>query len=256
MRKSKIILFLLLITLFNTIPLHAQNTVEIITNDYIPFTSSENTGTGVILDIIRISFAINNIQVKYIFAPWRRCEENLRNGSVFGSVPYFKTDERIEKYDFSDPVIYSVNRFYYNKKRFPEGFKWKTLSDLKGYRIGVIMGYWYEKEFETAGLNIDYVATDKQNIKKLIYDRIDFLVLDEITFIYIMKKYFHDKMEMIGMVENPLSILPFHIMISRKYTKSKVFTEIFNNGLETIKRNGDYEKILKKYGTPQNQSVH
>jgi len=54
-------------------------------------------------------------------------------------------------------------------------------SVIKIIIIGGVLGYFYQKEFEKAGLNVEYVATDEQNLKKLLAGRIDIFPVAGIT---------------------------------------------------------------------------
>lgn len=83
--------------------------VLIVTGDYEPVTSSNKEKPEVILDIVKVAFA---------------------------AVPYFKTEERLKKYNFSNPIIKSYNRFIYNKEKFYQGCEWEPLTDFKDYVMG------------------------------------------------------------------------------------------------------------------------
>lgn len=55
---------------------HAQDPVIIASNDYEPYTSSENNGSGVILDIVKQVFDEIHLKMVFKFYPWKRCEAN------------------------------------------------------------------------------------------------------------------------------------------------------------------------------------
>ncbi len=232
-----------------------QEAVLIVSSDYEPYTSSEGNGSGVVLEVIEQAFAATDVEVRFDFFPWKRCELYVERGEAFGAAPYFKTEERLEKYDFSDAIVYSSNRFFYNKEKFPNGFTWDTLEDFQGYSMGGTLGYWYVPAFERVGLAIDFAASDKQNLAKLIRQRIDFTVIDELTGMRILREDFAEDMDKIGMLEKPESFIKFYLLISRTYPNSETLTEKLNRGLSIIKENGTYQEILQQYNIPDNYAV-
>jgi polar amino acid transport system substrate-binding protein len=186
--------------------------------------------------------------VAFRFQPWKRGEDKVENGTFFGTFPYLRTHLRSERFDFSDPVIYFFPKFFYMKATFPDGFSWQKIEDFKAYVIGGVLGYWYEKSFMDAGLQVQYVATDQQNIGKLMLGRIHFSLIDELVGWRLIQKAFPDQVDAFAVAEKPESSDAFRLMISRKYPKAKELTEKFNAGLQTILQNGIYFEILEKYG--------
>lgn len=251
----KVIPWVIVLMIFSFPVVQAQESILIMSDDYEPYTSSQRQGSGVILDIVRQAFAAKNILVKYKFAPWKRCEKMVEAGEAFGAIPYFKTKERLQNYNFSDPIIYSYNTFFYNKKKFPKGFTWKTLEDFQGYRLGGILGYWYMSAFEGAGLSVEAVRSDKQNLEMLIAQRIDFTVIDKLTGMQLLREHFSSDLQTIGVLDKPESFLRFYVMISRAYPKAIELTEYLNHGLKQLKASGDYHKILEQYRIPANFAV-
>lgn len=234
---------------------HAGEPIIIVSDDYQPYTSSKNGGSGVILDIVKQVFDEIHIETVFKFYPWKRCEAHVAKGIAFAAVPYFKTEARLGRYDFSDPVIYSFNRFFFNKEKFPKGFEWNTLEDFRGYTMGSILGYWYMPAFERAGLRTEAVASDLQNMEKLIHRRIDFTLVDELTGRWLLREYFSKETEKIRMLEKPESFIEFYLLISRTYPNSAGITERFNNGLRMLKENGGYRKILEDYNIPEHYAA-
>lgn len=251
----KVILWTLVLMIFSVCVVTAQETILIMSDDYEPYTSSKKNGSGVILDIVRKAFATHDIIVKYKFAPWKRCEKIVKAGDAFGAIPYFKTQERLRNFNFSDPIIYSFNTFFYNKEKFPNGFTWETLEDFQGYHVGGILGYWYMSAFERAGLTVDKVRSDKQSLGMLIAQRIDFTVIDKLTGLQLLQKYFPDDKQVIGVLDKPESFIKFYVMISRTYPETAKYTDYLNHGLEHLKAGGEYYRILEQYQIPASFAV-
>lgn len=234
---------------------YAEEPVIIVSNDYEPYSSSKNNGSGVILDIVKQAFDEVHLKVEYEFYPWKRCEIYLNRGIAFAAAPYFKTEERLLKYNYSDPLMYVFQRFFYNKEKFPKEFEWKKLEDFQGYIMGGVRGYWYIPAFEKAGLEIELVTSDLQNIAKLILQRIDFTVVTEVTGLRLLREHYPKEMDKIGVLDKPESVEEFYLLISRTYPDSAEITEKFNNGLKMLKEKDSYRKILQYYNIPEHSVV-
>lgn len=234
-------------------PCFTQEKVIIASNDYEPYTSSERNGSGFILDVVKEAFKEVGVNVVYEFYPWKRCEHYVKIGKAFATTPYIKTEKRIKEYDFSDPITYTYNKFFYNKDKFPGGFNWKRIEDFKKYIIGGTLGYWYVPVFKKSGLTVFY-SSEKKNFMLLMRQRIDFIVIDELTGLGILKKNFTDD-DKIKILKKPLLIKKYHLLISRKYPRNKELTMKFNKGLKLIKRKIIYKKLMNLYKIPKEYTI-
>lgn len=223
-----------------------------VTNEYEPYviTSSPELG-GIFPDIIRAIADHQDSQPTINVYPWKRGEQMLTAGQAFAAFPYIQTPERNQKHKFSDPVICFYPKFYYLKSRFPNGFSWNTLDDLKEYHIGGVIGYWYEERFRKNALSVDYVHNDKQSIRMLMRGRTDLTLIEELVGWALIKTTYPKKIDQFAVAQKPERKSAFHLMISRKYPQAKKLTQQFNQGLKAIKRNGTYQRILKKYQVPK-----
>ena len=97
-------------------------------------------------------------------------------------MPWFKTFEREVRFSFSAPVIEAKNVIFFKKGgKLRKDLKWSSYEDLKPYRMGGVVGYWYEAGFHKAGLSAEFVRKDDQNIRKLDSGRIDGFITDEVV---------------------------------------------------------------------------
>ncbi len=229
----------------------AQESVVIASGDYAPYSSAQDGGSGAVLDIVRQAFAIRGIEVNYQFFPWSRCERMVAEGKVFAAAPYSKNDERLLLYDFSNPILFSFRRFFYDTDRFPGGFIWETFEDFRGYRMGGVLGYWYLPAFEQAGLTVETVTKEEQNMAKLIAQWIDFILLDELVGMHLLRERFSENMDTIGVLEKAESFDEMHLLISKTYPDAEALTTQFNEGLKRLKESGEYQKILETYQIPK-----
>lgn len=224
-------------------------TITIATDKYEPYVIVDNNGnhSGIIVDIIRKSFEKKGVNVIFENYPFTRAVIKIENNEIDAAMPKMKTEERIKKYLFTEPIINSKSNFFYIKGRnISEDFKWKKLEDFKKYKIGGTIGYWYLEDFKNIGLSADISNTDEDNIRKLYIGRIDFFIIDEIAGWEIIKKLYPESIEKFSTLEKEESKRGLYLMLSKKNSKSERVIRIFNEGLKKLKESGEYEEILKK----------
>lgn len=243
---KKVIFFMGLFIL--GLSLSAAPKVVIATGEWEPYTSEKMSGKGFCTEIVTAVFSELGIEVEYVFVPWKRAEDMALKGEAFAAFPYVTTEERKKSFDFSDPFAKSTAKFFYIKNgKVPKDFKWTTYSDLKPFRVGGSLGYWYEKPFKDAGLNLDMAPNDESTFKKLAAGRVDITVTAELVGWQIIKNLFPKEMDKFDTIDKPLSEDELCLMVSRTYPDSKGLTEKFNAGLKKIKEKGTYGALLKKY---------
>lgn len=236
-------------------PTTALLKLPIATDDYPPYSSRTEGGSGVIADIVREAFAAEGVEVEYRFGSWKRCELMTAAGEVFGAIPYFVNEERKQSFDFSAPLALGFTRFFYNKERFPDGFDWHTLADFKGYRMGAIPGYWYLPEFQEAGLDVHLVGTEEQNFLKLAKQRIDFTLAGQPRAEEVIRNIAPELSGKIGMVRKPESYDTFHILVSRAFPEAKLYNKLLTSGLAKIIDSGVYHQVLARYELSSDYAV-
>lgn len=144
--------------------------------------------------------------------------------------------------DWSVPLFEEQNWFIGVEKK---GRKISKFVDLKESNIGTILGYYYSPEvtdlFKSSLAKREDVNRIDQNFEKLVHGRLD-IVLDSNVLILDWVRRNGAK----NLVRHPLveSSHQIHCALSKK---SPVALAKMNEVFETMKKNGDIEKILKKY---------
>ena len=249
-----LVLSFVLITLILSTNAHASKTLIFGTGEWEPITSSKLENNGLASEIVKNAFAIHGVNIHIKFLPWKRCEYLLSNQKLDAIFPYTKTPERNIRFNFSDPVVVVRTHFFYMKNKIKQ-LKFKSYKDLKPYRIGGILGYYYQTTFDKAGLNVEYVSTTEQNIKKLLAGRVDLTPIANISGWYLIKNQFPEAYDQFmsseyDLVENRLSddTIASRVMVLKTGKKRNKIIEKYNSGLKKIKQNGLYDNILIKYG--------
>lgn len=229
----------------------ADNEVILTTGDWPPYVFETGTDKGPMVDIVVAAFKEAGITVKIVFYPWKRAEDEVRQGKAFAAFPYAITTERQKEFDFSDPMYTVQSKFFYYKKFHPNGIRYEKLEDLLNYKIGGMLGTWYEPLFKDAGLQVEYTATMDSNIEKLVLGRIDLAVEEENYVWYLIRQLHPNDADQFATLPKTLEHSnltdTLNLLVSRNYPNSAELLKKFNAGLAAIRANGAFKQILEKY---------
>ena len=227
----------------------AETTLIIATGEYPPYIS-ERKDESFLTDVFESVGKEMGVTFVFKFMPWKRCELALEELTAWGAIPYAPTPEREQKFYYSDPLYFRQSVFFAHSvdEKKPQ-IPYATLTDLKGYRIGGVLGYYYEQPFREAGLKVEYVSTEEQNFKKLGTGRVDLAPADEVLGWYFIKKLFPpEEKDAFFTLPTPLSTGGDFLITSKQYPETQTLLANFNRALKMIKENGVYQKILEQYG--------
>ncbi|MCE9790270.1 transporter substrate-binding domain-containing protein [Shewanella indica] len=221
------------------VPLHLT-----LTNDpWPPFIETDGK-TGLALEIVQSALAVHCYRLQVELKPWARALRSAKEAKTDLLLATWHTPEREQVLLFSEPYLQNRQRFI---KRRGDPFEYTDLDSLNGKRIGVVRGYSYQTGFRAAR---DFIRVPnnslESNLKMLAVGRLDLTLEDEIvatdTF---WRLHQEDSFDFTG---PPLDIRNLHLSTSRLHPHGAELIAEFNQGLETIKKNGEYAKILAKYG--------
>ena len=145
------------------------------------------------------------------------------------------TDERKEKYAFSDSYTVSGSTIIVNEKTDDI----KTLDDLKGKVVGSTQGSLYAKTAEDAGAKVKYYKGANQVLKDLEAGRVDAAMNDRLFVLTELKKAGY-KVKAVGETfdKNESGFM---------MAKDSKYAEDFNEALAEMKKDGTLTDIGKKY---------
>ena len=244
MKKAIIIL---LVFIFSASFAYAQEkTIVAAADPWPPFTDPSSPQQGISLEIVRAAYKTQGYTVEMNFIPWARAEGMVKAGKYDILPVTWMTNKRKEYLLYSD--AYVVNELKFIKQK-DDPFEYNGISSLDGKKVGVVRGYGYGDEFQNAD-NFKREHSDSfiSNIKKLVYKRIDLTLEDEIVARTKITEKDSALLPQIRFTKSALSSNPLHVTSGLKNPRHKEIIEAFNKGLAEIKANGDYSKILKKYG--------
>jgi polar amino acid transport system substrate-binding protein len=221
-------------------------TIRIAIGEWPPYTSERLNGYGIAGKLITEAFAASGVEVVYVIYPWNRALELSRRGGIEATATWFESADRRADYHLSDPLFDSKFLLYYLKDK---PIAWQKVDDLDGIKIGATTGYFYGEAFaqaEKSGkITVIRASSDETNLKNLLLGRLDAFPLDQqvAEFLFANDIPSTDAAR-IGHNAVAVHSRPQHLLISRKAANGEALIRLFNQGLNTIRGNGTYERIV------------
>lgn len=233
------------------LPAAAQaETISISTGDWPPFLEEKAKHHGYANHMVRLSFATQGVDCKFIFLPWKRAYESTKNGKYHGTNYWYCTPRRQKDFLCADPVLEDNYMLFHLKRRRIE---WETLDDLKPFTFGLTLGYTYTDEFvariKKGDLQGEWTPTDVQNFTKLLRGRVDIVPIAEAVGLYILNRNFPpEQREQVTYNPRSLVVQTAHPLFPKSRPDAKKYRDLFNKGLKILRDDGTldlyYEKMI------------
>lgn len=214
--------------------------------DWAPYIGPDLPNQGYVVDLVKKIYQSTGNEAKINFYPWARSLHLARTGTVHGILPEYYSEERKSHFVFSDPfpggpLVLLKLRHNPNKP--------KNIKELKKFKVGVVRGYVNTKEIdETSFPTKMQVENDWSLIVALFKSRIDFAVIDLNVAKYLIKTKKPKWLKHISYVDPVLESKFLYIAFSKKNKNHKKSLELFNKGLKKLKKTGELDDLLDKYG--------
>ncbi|WP_397600289.1 substrate-binding periplasmic protein [Silvanigrella sp.] len=229
----------------------AEEEIKFETDIWCPYTCDEKLdgSKGFVIDAALKIFAEHHIKFSSSVAPWARVLIRTEKGEIDAMGAAYK-EGREEKYLFPEEDFgKSTNSFFVLK-----GNKWKykTPESLKDIILGITIGYVYGGAIDTLNKFAKKVSATggdngfERNLDKVNKKEIDAVIEESIVGEYTLKKSkLNDKISEAGTIGKKAGV---YIAFTKAKPTSLRYAKILSDGLKKMKKNGEYQKILKKYG--------
>lgn len=243
MEKKRTIYILIVTIILISSFSYGKEDVLIIAGDsnYPPyeFLTEDGEYRGFNVDLMRALAIEMKREVKIIPMTWMEAHTSLNNGEIDIIQGMHFNSQRKEMYDFSTPYILNSSILFVrddNKKIF-------NYDDLKGKRVAVQKsGTAAYILAEIGEVELAFFSDIEEAFIKLKDEKVDAVVGNKLTGAYILKEMeLEDSIKMLGEAINQVD----YGFAVRKGNE-ELLKEI-NQGLESLKKNGTYNKIFEKW---------
>jgi len=240
------LLSLLMMLTATMITVHAE-TVEIgAEDDWYPYSGVvDGKPRGFAEDIVQAAFNAVGVDVKYKSLPYARCMAETRAGTLLGCFDAARNSLLEANYLWHAQPLYNARINIY--ARVTSRDVGLTVKSLEGRVVGVTNNYEYGEAFDTDRQIIRDVSNqDVQGFRKLLLGRVEYMVAYAKVANYLFESYkseFQGRFKVVGTTGEPGLYLAF----SRQYPSAERFVGLFNEGLETIHKDGRYAALEAKW---------
>lgn len=233
-----------LLSLLFVINIARGETVVLTANESPPYWSKILPLNGLGGEIVAAMSDAAGLESRIEFMPLKRLIEDTTNNDLGNPIFYMENQE----FAAIIPIAISRVALYSYHPTHQKAMPFKTLQDLRGYRIGALSGTIMNRApFEKLGIHIETSYTQESLFKKLHYGRLDFVWEIDLIGQQMIAKLFPDESTNFVAIALPNSISPIAIMLDQNYPNADAIAQRYRYGLAKIIKNGRYFEIINRY---------
>ncbi|XPV76898.1 MAG: substrate-binding periplasmic protein [Desulfovibrio sp.] len=247
---TKIILPIIIFCITISTAIAQPHSVVIGTDEWPPYEFVDKKQVkGLSTDILKA--VLNEMQIRVdslAIYPWVRLMSIIEDGTVDIAYSAAFNADRAKRLIYSSEPLIESSWVMIIRKEDQDRLKFNEWTDLYGYRLGTVRGYLYNEEFDSYyKKNIDYeaVSGDKVNLKKLLNNRIDYIICDYYNAQFLISTL-NIKDEVHIFQNTPVSRTQYYALFSPK-TLNRSFAKEFSKVLASFKKTPQYTDIINSY---------
>lgn len=224
------------------------DTYKLVTLEYPPYEYTEDGQMkGLAVEMIQEAFKLMNHEVTMEAFPWARAQRMFEKGDADGIFTYFKTPAREAHTLFGKEALITQPITLWVLKDSTIAFD-GDLAKLKPYTFGVVNQTSYGEKFDAAAkqglLRTDSANAMENCIAMLMAGRFEIWISNRYGAIHELKRTGH--LDAVKELTPPIQEVPAYVGFSKKRNRAALRDE-FDKAIITLKKNGTYDKLLKKY---------
>ena len=218
-------------------------------DDYLPYADRKAPEGGMATEIVKKAFAEVKMEAKVEWLPWARGYNDTKSGTFAATFPYFKGVEREKDMLYSDAMAKLIDRVFI--KAGAKKFNFFSVAGFAGSTICLPIGWTQPTmlvdSIKSGAIKVQAPKDISTCVKLLESERADFFVTEENN----GKASIAASGVPVGSVvlaDAPaLSENGLYLIASKTNPGSKDLIAAFNKGLDALRKNGSYDKIVKSH---------
>lgn len=241
MKKTLFITTLFISTLFIS-SLSAQvQELKLSADIWPPFTDVKEN-KSILTVIVQEALYRRDINSTIVFEDWGKVLGMVDKGIYDGSPALWETPERLEKYHFSKPFLYSQLVLVGPKGSDVKG---TSFTQLAGKKIGVVQDYGYGDFEGRDKVEIVDGKGNQDNLEKLLSGDIDYMLVDALIIQYMLKYQFNDVTTHLAIGQKPILVKSLHLALGKHVENAETILTEFNEEIKEMIADGTFNDILE-----------
>jgi len=233
-------------------PAWSQQIMTMGSDEWLPYVGTQKD-RGYMIEVADAIFEKRGIKIQINSYPWPRILHMVRKGSL-NAVPGMQKNQASDFIMPDEPIGVDDAAFFVHQSN---PWTYINIESLRDKKLGVIKDYTYEKAIDayitdnSADSNRIHVAHGddpyEQMVKLLQARRVDLIVANPNVFLY--------KLAMMGVNGSAYKKIPIpnsanyvYIGFSPALKQSREYAKILSTGIIKMRKNGQLDILLKKYG--------
>ena len=222
--------------------------LRLATGEFPPYATASRPDQGLALAVVRRAFELGGFAVDFHFLPWPRALAETREGRWDASAHWGATPERRRDFLLSDN-LYTERWVLLHRADMP--FDWRSLDDLRPYRLGLVPEYTYSPDIwagaRSGQLRSESPRNDLISLRMLLAGRIDLLPLDRNVACDVLTHQF-SAAEQARLSAHPRLVIDSfttHVLFPPGRPDSAARRDAFNRGLQLLRASGEYQRLTR-----------
>ncbi|GLR11745.1 hypothetical protein GCM10007907_05350 [Chitinimonas prasina] len=227
--------------------------VVMATGEWPPYTSASLPGNGLLCDLVEQAMARAGARPVWRFVSWPMVEKLVLEGQALAGLPYVRTQERAQRFDFSVPLHAGRTMLFYRVGSHAQQGHPKSLAELSRYKLAGPRGYWWEAELNRMGAELLYTSDEAAAFKVLAAGRVDFVPQDELVGLSVIAATLPGRGQEFGAMPLPVPQAneQLHLILSRRYPQAAEWRLRLDKALTEVLAEGQLDKAIAAYKASQ-----
>ncbi|WP_052741654.1 substrate-binding periplasmic protein [Kiloniella litopenaei] len=230
--------------------------LRLTTGEYPPFTTQNIPGGGIVSEIVELVIREMGYDFTVDYLPWKRGYVLSKKGTYAATYPYLLTEERVNEFHYSDPIIEWRSHVYVRRD---SGIVYNSSLDLLGLRECLPHHYGGLPELDKlhAEGKIKRVRTPyiKSCWLMILNGRADFFVEDVFVADIFRREVLTERFDEIVELERTISTDYGYIIFPRGFDRSEKLVAQFNDTLADLSESGKILEIKETFLKEHTQIV-
>lgn len=227
-----------------------SQTLNLVTgDDYLPYSDRKASEGGMATELVKKAFAEMKTEIKVDWLPWARGYDDTKAGTFAATFPYFKGAEREKEMIYSDAMVKLIDRVFI--KAGAKKFNFSTLPGFAGSIICLPLGWTKPAKLEdmikTGQIKIQSPKDIATCVKLLESERADFFVTEEANGKASIAASGVASGSVVVADVPALSENGLYLVAPKSVPASKEVIATFNKGLEALRKDVTYNKVVKAH---------